>query len=80
MLNKQPTSPPIELSGMVYHGGKYDADYWLKLTGHDPRNYPEYFHIYPQSGYVTTTKDYRDFCDAYFARARANWYALGVNA
>lgn len=79
-MSNQMKAPPLELSGMVYHGGKYDADYWLKLTGHDPRDYPQYFYTYPNSGYVTTTKDYRDFCDAYFSSRRANWYALGVNA
>lgn len=77
MLN---SLPPIKLSGLVYHGGKYDADYWLSLTGHDPRDYPQYFYMYPKSGYVTATQDYRDFCDACFSRTSADWYALGVNA
>ena len=72
-------NPPIELSGICYHGGKYDADYWLALTGHDPRNYPNYFWI-SKSGYVLARAAYHEYAKRYFTMIRNNWHGLGVNA
>lgn len=79
-MSNPPPTPPIELSGMIYHGGKYDAGYWLALTGYDPRHYPSYFWV-RESGYVVARPAYHEHVKRHNANIRNNWRCgLGVNA
>lgn len=69
----------LNLSGIHYHGYKYDCEYWMKITGVDPRRYaPKYIRI-TNHGLTASTQLYRDLMDAYRNYCKCNYATLGVS-
>lgn len=68
----------MALSGLEFHGFKYDCKQWLAKTGVDPKKYhPEYIHI-TRYGLVGCTKKYRDLIKSYQDYHYNNMAAIGV--
>lgn len=67
------------LSGMAYHGGKYDVDYWIDKTGVDPRDLPEYIGI-TKSGLCYMKEAGRNALENMSVRNSQDFNRLGVGS
>lgn len=77
-ISSQEFQDLLNLSGIHYHGYKYDCDYWRKTTGVDPRRYaPKYIRI-TCHGLTASTQLYRDLMDDYRNYNNRNYATLGV--
>ena len=69
--------PAWKLAGMTFRNFYYSPDYWIELTGVDPRRWPEWFTV--RNGLIGCTPAFKQAYEAHVANSRTNWMSLGVH-
>ena len=66
-------------SGYRYNSGTKTVEEFITLFKFDPRNYPRYFYVGKQFGYVSVNKEYWELCQRRADIVSRNWAVLGIS-